>query len=71
VLLESEREHVVPVVVDISCNSVAEVGAPLDEIKEKKAPINPYISYLKMCGLNVYTLAISSTKSSELAEHNT
>jgi len=48
VLLESEREHVVPVVVDLSGISVAEVGAPLDEIKEKKAPINPDISYLKM-----------------------
>lgn len=48
VLKEEERRQVVPVKVDLSGLSMAEVGAPLDELREHKAPLNPDTSYLKM-----------------------
>jgi len=48
VLKENEKRKVEAVVVDISRMSMAEVGAPLDEIKEKKIPVNPDISHIAL-----------------------
>jgi hypothetical protein len=39
---------VAPVQVDISAMSMAEVGAPLDEIRDDKPLLNPDTSYLKL-----------------------
>lgn len=48
VLKPEERLVVVPVVVDISALSMAPPGAPLDEIREQRAPVNPDTSHLKL-----------------------
>lgn len=48
VLKPEERPVVVPVAVDISALSMAPPGAPLDEIREQRAPLNPDTSHLKL-----------------------
>lgn len=48
VLREDEKKKVEAVVVDISGLSMAEVGAPLDEIRERKVPVNPDISHIAL-----------------------
>ena len=48
VLKEDEKRKVEAVVVDISGLSMADVGAPLDEIRERKVPVNPDISHIAL-----------------------
>lgn len=48
ILRPEERPVVVPVVVDTSGMSMAPPGAPLEELREERPPVNPDISHLRL-----------------------